>query len=251
MSKKKFALAFAAVLSAGVAWVCLTTPALKYASRILRGQCPIEHATAAQLEQARQRAIQTTSASGKAPKRFALGFALGETRTEQLLAWAKHHQLNCTSLREGTLLRCSNVQATALPQDGQQRIQGAFDVLSLATSPENGTLINITALRLRRGRDEARKYFEQRRLALAQHLGQPSFIALSKYDATHAGPYATSSLEYRFSDYFVEVSSTNMPGRGTVIREHYMSATKASSLAAINPSHMEKLAHAALPTKKH
>ncbi|HEY5374304.1 MAG TPA: hypothetical protein VIK01_11495 [Polyangiaceae bacterium] len=60
---------------------------------------------------------------------------------------------------------------------------------------------------------------------MKEQLGTPTHEAGSRTAGYLAsGPMHTATVEYRFKDYIADLSATNIPGRGLLMREHYMSA---------------------------
>ncbi len=58
--------------------------------------------------------------------------------------------------------------------------------------------------------------------AMTQQLGAPTREAGSR-SAGYLASVAmhTAIVEYRFKDYIADISATNIPGRGLMMREHY------------------------------
>jgi hypothetical protein len=60
---------------------------------------------------------------------------------------------------------------------------------------------------------------------LEEKLGKPTReIGTRSASYLAASPLRAALVRYRFTDYQADVTATNFPGRGTMLREHYMSA---------------------------
>jgi hypothetical protein len=167
------------------------------------GGCPVQQLTPAQVEAAQARAFHKLRGSSPAPQRPALGFKLEQTTLDDVRAWAVTAGTACESKRDGALLLCPNVPAAkGLPR---------YDELAFGFRLRDRRLVNLTALRVGLGEDEARSSLDSLQSGLEARLGPGD---------ARPGAYAV----FRFSDYLAEVSAMALPGRGHALREHYMSA---------------------------
>ncbi len=182
-------------------------------------KCPIE-ATGADVERARLNSARNARGAETAASRPALGFALDSMTLADVKTWADKHQVSCEESRQSTLLTCSNVPANALGAGSP-----AVSELDFGFTPKDTRLVNISAWHNGMSSTEAATEMNTVVAALEQQLGAPSEEngdRTASYLA--AKPMRTAVVQYRFADYIADVSATNIPGRGLMMREHYMSA---------------------------
>ena len=197
-----------------------TRPGRVFWTQVLGGGCPVGRASAAEVEAGRREAARLVRGTQPAPARPALGFQLDRTQKREVDAWIVRQQLSCRERREGSLLVCSSVPAEAMG-----RVGGVFDEVTLAFSPSTHALVNIAAMRYRLSPAQAVEQTRALQTQLRAALGAPSRSAGAlEAEALTAHAYATSTLSYEFSDFLAEVTATNIPGQGVLLREHYMSA---------------------------
>src|SRR6187402_1445559 len=166
------------------------------------GGCPVQ-ASPDQVERARLSSARVTQGHEASPAQPALGFVLDRMTIGDVEDWAKRENVACDDSRSGTVLTCSKVPAKALGN----RALGAVDELVLAFSPTTQRLVNITTSQ--------------------GGLDGPAAEARLKSiaaDYLASAPMRTALVRYRFTDYQADLAATNLPGRGLVVREHYMSA---------------------------
>jgi len=85
-------------------------------------------------------------------------------------------------------------------------------------------LVNVTAMHAPRDPEAAAVELAEVAGGLSDLLGPPAREAGDRTAARlGALPYSTFTLSYRFHDYFADLTSTNLPGRGVMVYEHYMS----------------------------
>jgi hypothetical protein len=85
--------------------------------------------------------------------------------------------------------------------------------------------VNLSAWRSGMTSAAAASHMREVVASLRQELGNPSSEAGKRTaDYLASAPMRTAIVTYRFSDYSVDVSATNIPGGGLMMREHYMSA---------------------------
>lgn len=187
---------------------------------MLGGGCPVQ-ASPDDVERARLSSARATQGHEASPAQPALGFVLDQMTLADVESWAKRENVSCEDSHGGTVLKCSQVPARALGN----RSQGAVDELVLAFSPATQRLVNITTSQS--GLDGAAAEARLKALAadLQAKLGNPTREA-GEVSASYlaSAPMRTASVRYRFTDYQADVAATNLPGRGLVVREHYMSA---------------------------
>jgi hypothetical protein len=150
----------------------------------------------------------------------------------QVDEWVARNHLECRDRREHTLLMCEHVDASLLGREG-----ASVDELSFAFTPVALKLVNVTAARYRLSPEDAVRFAGGIKSYLQSVLGAPTRAA-GALDAATLGamPYATAVLFYEFSDYIADVTATNIPGQGVLVREHYMSAVDGSSTTAAQPA---------------
>lgn len=182
-------------------------------------KCPIE-ATGADVERARLKSARLTRGTEVAASRPALGFTLDTTTLTDVKAWAAKNQISCDESRQSTLLNCANVPATAVGGTGP-----AISEVDFGFTPKDARLVNISAWHNGISSTEAIAQMNTTVSGLEKQLGAPSEEKGDR-SASYlaAAPMRTAVVEYRFSDYIADVTATNLPGAGPVMREHYMSA---------------------------
>lgn len=179
--------------------------------------CPIQ-ASPESIEAARSESARVQRGSEVAASRPALGFVLGQMTLTEVKAWAERAHVECGLVRAG-LLRCRNVPRAALGGRGAE-----VNRLDLGFLLGSERLVNISAWRSGLSGPVAAAELDAVVARLEQQVGAPTREAgrrSAEYLA--AGPLHTALVEYRFRDYIADVSATNIPGRGLMMREHYMS----------------------------
>jgi len=182
--------------------------------------CPVQ-ASPEDVERARRDSARATRGSEPSPAQPALGFVLDEMTMADAQAWAEREQVSCEEQRGGTLLMCSHVRAAALGGSGGE----TTDELVLAFSPKTKRLVNIATTEY--GLDGTAAASRMARIVsnLEEKLGKPTREAGERSASYLAeAPMRTALVRYRFSDYQADVTATNLPGKGLMLREHYMSA---------------------------
>ena len=184
-------------------------------------KCPVQ-GSAADVEAARLESARAGRGTEAAASRPALGFTLDAMTLSAVKDWANKEHVSCEEIRKGSFLRCSNVPQSAL---GGSVDRASVAQLDFGFAPSTQRLVNISAWR--RGLSSAAAATQMRALAasLKAELGAPTVEAGARTAGyLAAGPMHTAVVQYRFSDYSADVSATNIPGRGLMLREHYMSA---------------------------
>ena len=156
----------------------------------------------------------------RAPARPAFGFALDLSTRRDVDRWIAQHDISCRERREHTLLLCTNVPAAALGREG-----ALLDEVTFAFAPGAMSLVNLTAVRYRLPPAAAVRHAGEITDGLRVALGAPS-ETVGAMDPTTLGAtaYATAMVSYAFADFIADVTATNIPGEGVLVREHYMSA---------------------------
>ena len=176
--------------------------------------CPVGGATAEQVERVRRAAVASDRGEVPAPVRPALGFTLDQTTLRDVLSWASAKNLECNETREGTLLKCTGVPADALARPSSQ---GKLAEIAFGFT-EAGTLVSVTTLYSHLDRQDASRVATHAKRQIENELGAPAKKAGS-FDTVGT----TATLSYRFKDYAADMTSTEVPGSGFVVREMYTS----------------------------
>ena len=180
------------------------------------GACPVARVTPAQVEQARNKALQKRRGADPAPARPAFGFVLERTSFDEVRVWARAHGIACESSRNDSLLKCDAVPASALAWPGG----ATLDEVAFGFRLADHHLVNLTTLSSGLDPQSARARFTRRADALTNELGAPAAKSATAgaWDAR-----APLFVSYRFNNYIAEVTAMALPERGVVLREHYVS----------------------------
>ena len=182
--------------------------------------CPVQ-ASPEDVERARLRSARATQGSELSPAQPALGFKLDGMTQQDVKAWADREHVSCDDLRSGSLLLCKNVPESALGG----RTGTPIDELELAFSPTSKRLVNIATTRYGLDGNVAATQMSNVVASLEEQLGKPtSDVGERTGSFLSSGPMRTALVRYRFTDYQADVTATNLPGKGVMLREHYMSA---------------------------
>ncbi|MES1174447.1 MAG: hypothetical protein ABUL62_08960 [Myxococcales bacterium] len=182
--------------------------------------CPVQ-ASPEDTERARLESARATQGTEASPAQPALGFALDRMTAKDALAWADRNHVDCSEQRAGSLLSCKDVPASALGGRGS----GNVNELQLVFSPTNKRLVNIATTQYGLAAKDAAAQMSAVVSGLEDQLGKPTReLGQRTADYLDSAPYKTALVRYRFSDYQADVTATNIPGKGTMLREHYMSA---------------------------
>ncbi|HKB12598.1 MAG TPA: hypothetical protein VKD69_18175 [Vicinamibacterales bacterium] len=186
------------------------------------GACPVGRASASEIEEARRIALRSLRGDAPAPARPALGFELERTTLDDVRGWARARAIACDESRESTLLVCRRVQADALESDVLQPI----DEVAFVFRVRDRRLVNVTTLTAGVSPRHAADSFAAIAAALSSSLGAPEASRLppQRWDGTRP-----AFVRYRYLDYVADVSAMQLPGRGIVMREQYMSASESGS----------------------
>lgn len=182
--------------------------------------CPVKASPEA-VEAARLNSARLSRGVETAASRPALGFALDTATLSDVKAWADKKNVSCDELRAG-LLRCNDVPVATL---GAGFTGPVINQLDFGFAPATEHLVNISAWR--RGMTGAAAAAQMNAVvaSMKEQLGAPTSEAGSptaRYLAS--GAMHTAVVSYRFKDYIADISASNVPGAGLMLREHYMSA---------------------------
>ena len=191
------------------------------------GGCPVGRLTPAAVERAQHVAIRARRGATPAPARPAIGFSLEAATRSDVESWARARAIDCTSSRQGALLKCDRVPAEALAEGGAE----ALDEIAFGFRLADHKLINLTTLRSGLEAEPARRRFAAISARLSGALGA---APAGRLPAPGWNGEAPAFVSYRFSDYIAEVSSMRLPGRGVVLREHYLSARESAGDRSAN-----------------
>jgi len=180
--------------------------------------CPVKASPEA-VEAARRNSARTLRGTEAAASRPALGFALDSMTLADVKAWAVQNSVSCDELRVG-LMRCTDVPSVAVGSTGP-----AINRLDFGFAPATERLVNVSAWRNGMTGATAAAQLSIVVGKMKDQLGAPTHEAGSRTAGYLAsGAMHTATVAYRFKDYIADVSATNIPGRGLLMREHYMSA---------------------------
>lgn len=182
-------------------------------------KCPVQ-GSAADVEAARMRSARAERGAEAAASRPALGFALDTMTLADVKAWADKKQISCEESRQSSLLRCKDVPEAALGGAGL-----TIAKLDFGFAPSTKHLVNISAWRSGLSSAAAANQMNAVVASMQEQLGAPTTEKGDRSAAYLASaPMSTAVVEYRFADYSADVTATNIPGAGLLLREHYMSA---------------------------
>jgi hypothetical protein len=182
-------------------------------------KCPVQ-GSSAEVEAARREGARAQCGLEAATSRPALGFALDTMTLTDVKAWAEKQQVSCEEVRKHSFLRCANVPESVLGGTGP-----AIAELDFGFAPSSEQLVNLSAWRSGMTGAAAAAQMNAVARSLKQQLGAPTHESGARSAGYLAsGPMRTAVVQYRFSDYIADLSATNIPGRGLMLREHYMSA---------------------------
>jgi hypothetical protein len=182
--------------------------------------CPVQ-ASPEEAERARLESVRITRGTEASPAQPALGFVLDRMTSKDIFSWAERNHVDCSEQRGGSLVECKDVPESVLGARGG----GSIDELQLAFSPTSKRLVNIATAQYGLNANDAVAQMGTVVTGLREQLGKPT-RELGERTASYldSAPYRTALVRYRFSDYQADVTATNLPGKGTMLREHYMSA---------------------------
>ncbi len=182
------------------------------------GGCPVGKASAADVDAVRSAVLAKDKGAHPAPSRPALGFDLDRTTVADVRVWRERAGASCTEYRDATLMLCRDVpEARAFPATPARASRGVMTEISFGFSLD-GKLTSVATLYTGRAGDEASRMGEATEADLAVSLG-PAHQRAGSF--AERGSVAT--LSYRFSDYAVDVTASEVSGSRHVLRESFMS----------------------------
>ena len=182
--------------------------------------CPVQ-ASPEDVDRARLESAHATQGTEASPAQPALGFVLDQMTMKDVLAWADREHVSCDDTRSGSILTCKNVPNGALGG----RAGGSIDELEMAFSATSKKLVNIATTQYGLEGNVAAAQMSRVVTSLEGQLGKPTREAGERSGSyLESAPLRTALVRYRFTDYQADVTATNLPGKGTMLREHYMSA---------------------------
>jgi len=187
------------------------------------GGCPVAAArmTTAQMETARRFAVAASRGATLAPSRPALGFKLDVTTMADVHGWATLNRIDCEDARAG-FVTCTRVSPLAI---GRSFDDQTVDELDLGFDAR-GHLVNVTAMRAHMSPNAAAERGREIASRLDGLFGHAD-RATGSFDPrllSEVGARSLAAVQYRYRDYFADVTAMTLPSSGPSLREHYMSA---------------------------
>lgn len=209
-----------ALISIGLLHTKLGRPLLALLPSV---SCPIEPASAADIDAARAIPAGMYRDRPAAPVRPALVFRLDETTIEDVASWAARHGIACDNVNRAVTIRsCGAVAPTAI---GQPEWFGPAEEVVFQFR-ERGTLAVLKVTR--RGLDVRRSTELTTALSsgLRRALGEP-MLAAGESSIRHmsSGPMQAFKEEFAFSDYQATLRQVRLGRTGVMVTETYFSAT--------------------------
>ena len=150
-----------------------------------------------------------------APARPALGFTLSATTRDEVLAWARRHDVHCTARHKSRALECTDVPSALLAQHGA-RLTGTTTWFEL---DERDTIITIKTVRRADAVDPIATAFTATESTLRARMGAPT-SARGTTDELALGAFRQAMVEHVYADYRAQIRATNM-GNGYILTESY------------------------------
>jgi hypothetical protein len=179
------------------------------------GGCPIETDPLA-IERAQRDGALARRGEVPAPTRIAHGFRLGQDGPADVEAWARARGGECESQREGLWLACPGVAGSSVG------MLGALGRVDFVFRSRDQRLVSVSAYQEAPERSSSAASFETAAAALRAAFGEPSFRG-GEPRATQA--YATATLAYRYEDVVIDLTTTQLPSRGSTVLESIVLAT--------------------------
>ncbi len=226
---KRLALGLAALLVGltaiiGVAHTQVGRPLLAYMpwGKAVKGVCPLGYdapITAEAREAAQKRFAAQHRGEAMAVSRPALGFALAQATTADVLAWASAHGVTCQKPRMGHDLECKDIKSNDLPAPDDGASVGSL-WLDFGV---DGKLVSVIALRRDKNVDAIAETFNMVKETVTQAAGPP-VKASQEVVRTEllAGLLRQTSAEFRFANYYALARATHMVD-GFLLTEEYHS----------------------------
>jgi len=159
------------------------------------GACPFGY------DQART-AAATARARTPLVGRPALGFTLAATTRDDILAWAKQHQIECEARHRNLALECTEGATTTW-----------FEL------DDTGLLLTIKTTRRKTTAHEVATAFTATESLLRARMGAPT-LASGDTSELGLGAFRQAMVEHRDADYRAQIRATNM-GNGYILTESY------------------------------
>jgi hypothetical protein len=195
------------------------------------GGCPVGKVSPTVVQAERDRVVASQRGTASAPEGV-LPLALRRDDLSTVKAWTKAKKLECEEKREGTVYACTNVPAQVF--DDSAPAGDVLPELVFGFRVETKKLESIQAFRTGLTAAQAAAHTNRVRDRLRSKLGAPTVDkgpgdSTGPYDAATLGkPFATVSVQYRFSDLVIDVTTTSIPGSGVAFRENYLSGLAGS-----------------------
>jgi hypothetical protein len=178
------------------------------------GGCPVGNEDPHAVEAARAQAVAQNAGRLVAPSRVALGFTLGSATLADAKQWESTYKLRCETQREDSWVQCTHVPAAALGTEA------GFDEVNLLFHPDNRKLVSVTAYRFVQLPEPAIAHTVALRTVLEGQYGTPH-ASFGNVERIRAEDGATCTLNYRFRDVAVDLTSSRIAGRGTTTALSY------------------------------
>ena len=179
------------------------------------GGCPIERDPSV-IEQAQRAAALSRRGTAPAPTHTARGFRLGQDGPSEIESWASTNGVSCSSEREGTWLRCSDVPGADVG------MLGTLAHVDFTFRTSDHRLVSVSTYQEDPDASHEGVVFSDAASDLESAFGQPSFRG---GDASGSELYATATLEYRYSDLLVDLTTTRLPSQGAAVFQSFVLAT--------------------------
>jgi len=188
----------------------------------LRGApgCPVnlDGASPAEVETYRAGRVRLEQGTGTAASHYALGFELGKTTRQQVVAWTESQHIACKGIRKDSVLSCSEV-----PTDPVDPTAPKIEDLHLQFDA-NDHLVAIDLFRVGVASAPAIEYLKSLEKHLDAAVGPPTnhlgIANAAPSDLSHQ--FQMSGAEYHYKGYVAEVSAMNFGKRaGVRVREQY------------------------------
>ncbi|MET0384636.1 MAG: hypothetical protein ABW321_01695 [Polyangiales bacterium] len=193
------------------------TPAGRPLLNALRGApgCPVDLSAGdpAALEAHRIRQLQKTRGTELEHARPALGFTLGSSTREQVLAWSQRAGAHCESSRKSSTLICTRFERRDETAPRLEDVHLQFD--------ESGRLVAVNAFRKVARSADAAAWLTRLDSELTSQVGQATDHYGEATPAFLDVALQRVSRKYRYRNYLAEISAMNYGPRGVMVREEY------------------------------
>ncbi|WP_428332131.1 hypothetical protein [Novosphingobium sp.] len=175
------------------------------------GTCPLgftgSPVSAADHDKSLQRAAQALRGDGPAGVKPALGFVLEQTSRQDVLTWAQQHQATCDGKPETHRLECKVTDIGSLPDSALEHAPGTlFLVFNSGDKLKRVQVMAHVAAVV-----DATRAMNAVLSKLTLHVGKPSHETGQPSTAyLEGGALRQAVTEYRYADFYAQVSVTNM-----------------------------------------